>query len=153
MILMSRIEAVQIKRACAQLYIYSPHLSSDVTTNTERRGNAKRGTDPSCLRGAQFVHVNVTGNLIMASFLKQLASKRKDASVRGKSAPCQLDSDCGLNEEKEEGADQDRLDSLTAQPQSPSPEAEYDKLLVSGRNCFKFCILLGSIRLSPFLNL
>lgn len=60
---------------------------------------------------------------------EQLASKRKDASVSGKSAPRQQDSDWGLNEEKEERADQDRLDSLTAQPQSPSPEAEYDKLL------------------------
>ncbi|MEQ2251634.1 hypothetical protein ILYODFUR_013145, partial [Ilyodon furcidens] len=60
---------------------------------------------------------------------EQLVSKRKDTSVSRKSSNPQLDSDSGLNKKKEADADQDCLDSLTAQPQSPSPEAEYDKLL------------------------
>ncbi|XP_047200803.1 nuclear receptor coactivator 7 isoform X2 [Girardinichthys multiradiatus] len=61
--------------------------------------------------------------------VKELVSKRKDTSVSRKSSNPQLDSDSGLNKKKEADADQDCLDSLTAQPQSPSPEAEYDKLL------------------------
>ncbi|MED6288784.1 hypothetical protein CHARACLAT_029886, partial [Characodon lateralis] len=68
---------------------------------------------------------------------EQLVSKRKDTSVSRKSSNPQLDSDSGLNKKKE--ADQDCLDSLTAQPQSPSPEAEYDKLLVRREN---YCMLL-----------
>lgn len=67
----------------------------------------------------------------MASFLKQLVSKRKDASVSGKSS--QLELDCGSKEKPEADADQDCLDSLPAQTPSPSPEAEYDRLLVSER--------------------
>uniref|UniRef100_A0A096LRT8 Si:ch211-15d5.11 n=1 Tax=Poecilia formosa TaxID=48698 RepID=A0A096LRT8_POEFO len=58
---------------------------------------------------------------------KQLVSKRKDASVSGKSS--QLELDCRSKEKPEADADQDCLDSLPAQTPSPSPEAEYDKLL------------------------
>ncbi|XP_008398121.1 nuclear receptor coactivator 7 isoform X2 [Poecilia reticulata] len=57
--------------------------------------------------------------------IKELVSKRKDASVSGKSS--QLELDCRSKEKPE--ADQDCLDSLPAQTPSPSPEAEYDKLL------------------------
>ncbi|XP_007574198.1 nuclear receptor coactivator 7 isoform X3 [Poecilia formosa] len=58
---------------------------------------------------------------------EQLVSKRKDASVSGKSS--QLELDCRSKEKPEADADQDCLDSLPAQTPSPSPEAEYDKLL------------------------
>ncbi|XP_014856472.1 PREDICTED: nuclear receptor coactivator 7-like isoform X3 [Poecilia mexicana] len=58
---------------------------------------------------------------------EQLVSKRKDASVSGKSS--QLELDCRSREKLEADAEQDCLDSLPAQTPSPSPEAEYDKLL------------------------
>ncbi|XP_043998399.1 nuclear receptor coactivator 7 isoform X2 [Gambusia affinis] len=59
--------------------------------------------------------------------ITELVSNRKDASVTGKSS--QLELDCGSKEKPEADADQDCLDSLPAQTPSPSPEAEYDKLL------------------------
>ncbi|XP_032403514.1 LOW QUALITY PROTEIN: nuclear receptor coactivator 7 [Xiphophorus hellerii] len=59
--------------------------------------------------------------------IKELVSKRKDASVSGKSS--QLELGCGSKEKLEADADQDCLDSLLAQTPSPSPEAEYDRLL------------------------
>lgn len=70
----------------------------------------------------------------MASILKQLVvPKGKNTSTgRGLSQP-ELDSDSDPNLREVE-ADPDSLDTLAAQPQSPSPEAEYDKLLVSRRN-------------------
>ncbi|XP_012711229.2 nuclear receptor coactivator 7 isoform X2 [Fundulus heteroclitus] len=63
--------------------------------------------------------------LIMA----ELVSKRKHAAVSGKSSAPERDSDCGLSEKKAADADEGGLDSPAARPQSPSPEAEYDKLL------------------------
>ncbi|KAI3367670.1 hypothetical protein L3Q82_026501 [Scortum barcoo] len=47
---------------------------------------------------------------------------------RGSTQP-ELDSDPDPNPKQEAEANPDSLDTLTAQPQSPSPEAEYDKLL------------------------
>ncbi|KAM4540705.1 oxidation resistance protein 1 isoform 3-T3 [Fundulus diaphanus] len=60
---------------------------------------------------------------------EQLVSKRRHAAVSGKSSPPERDSNCELNETKSADADEDGLDSPAARPQSPSPEAEYDKLL------------------------
>lgn len=62
----------------------------------------------------------------MASFLKQLISKVKSDG----SSQAELDSEPKENPQDED--DQDCTAGLAAQPQSPSPEAEYDKLLVSG---------------------
>lgn len=64
----------------------------------------------------------------MASTLKQLVVPKGKAAAQGSFHP-ELDS--GAKEKPEAEADQDRLDALAAQPPSPSPEAEYDKLLVS----------------------
>lgn len=82
----------------------------------------------------------------MASLLKQLVSKVKSTSIGKESTQPELDSEPKekLDEEEE---DQDCLETLSALPQSPSPEAEYDKLLVSGKHtacfaCSAFCVCL-----------
>lgn len=68
----------------------------------------------------------------MASTLKQLlVPKGKRSSSAGGSAQPGRDSRSDLSLKREEEPDADSLDTLAAQPQSPSPEAEYDKLLVS----------------------
>ncbi|XP_070834949.1 nuclear receptor coactivator 7 isoform X2 [Chaetodon trifascialis] len=55
--------------------------------------------------------------------------KGKNDSTGQGSAQSEVDSDSDANPKREEEADPDSLDKLAAQPQSPSPEAEYDKLL------------------------
>ncbi|KAM4724024.1 nuclear receptor coactivator 7 isoform 2-T2 [Anableps anableps] len=95
-------------------------VSSTFTSSGGPSGEESKTGDPSSSASAQPASD--------ARIIKELVSKRKDASVSGKSSHLELDSYCELNQ-KEADADQDRLDSLPAQPQSPSPEAEYDKLL------------------------
>ncbi|XP_015240637.1 PREDICTED: nuclear receptor coactivator 7-like isoform X3 [Cyprinodon variegatus] len=75
--------------------------------------------------GQSFSHNSTRPSSDTPIVKEQLVSKRKDASVSGKSSRPELDS----NERKEVDADRCCLDSAPAQPQSPSPEAEYDKLL------------------------
>lgn len=69
----------------------------------------------------------------MASILKQLVvpKGKNTQTIRGSTQP-ELDSDPKPKPEVE--TDPDSFDTLPAQPQSPSPEAEYDKLLVSKTN-------------------
>lgn len=78
------------------------------------------------------MYFNVRAILIMASTLKQLlVPKGKHPSAgQGTSQP-ELDSDSDPNLKREVESDRESVDTLAAQPQSPSPEAEYDKLLVS----------------------
>lgn len=65
----------------------------------------------------------------MASILKQLVvPEGKNTSTGQGSSQPELDSDPKLKREEE--ADLVSLETLAAQPQPPSPEAEYDKLLV-----------------------
>lgn len=91
----------------------------------------ERGSSHSCLWVC--IYFNVRAILIMASILKQLVvPKGKNTSTGQGSTQPELDSD--PNPKREVEADPDSLDTLAAQPQSPSPEAEYDKLLVSRRN-------------------
>lgn len=76
----------------------------------------------------------------MAFTLKQLVvPKGKNTPTGGGSSQPELDSD--LKPKQERVADPDSLDILAAQPPSPSPDAEYDKLLVSRKNNFDdiFC--------------
>lgn len=74
--------------------------------------------------------MSVTAILTMAFSLKQLVvPKGKNTSPGEGSSHPELDSD--TKERPEAEVDQDLLNPLAAQPQSPSPEAEYDKLLVS----------------------
>lgn len=74
--------------------------------------------------------MSVTAILTMAFSLKQLVvPKGKNTSPGEGSSHPELDSD--TKERPEAEVDQDPLNPLAAQPQSPSPEAEYDKLLVS----------------------
>lgn len=66
----------------------------------------------------------------MASILKQLAvPKGKNTSTCHGRSQTELNSNSDPKEKHDVEADQDSLDS--APPHSPSPEAEYDKLLVS----------------------
>lgn len=76
------------------------------------------------------VYADVTAILIMASTLKQqcVPAGENASTGQGSSQP-EPDSDPNLRPAAEAG--RDPLDLLTAQPQSPLPEAEYDKLLVS----------------------
>lgn len=70
--------------------------------------------------------MSVRAILTMAFALKQLVDPEgKNTSSSGGLSHPELDS--------EEQANRDCLNPLAAQPQSPSPEAEYDKLLVSTR--------------------
>lgn len=68
----------------------------------------------------------------MASTLKQLAvcTGRNTSSDHG-SSQAELTSGSDPKEKTNVGADRDSLDTLPVPPHSPSPEAEYDKLLVS----------------------
>lgn len=107
----------------------------------------KRGSDHLCVCFTQCVHVGVKANLIMASILKQLAIRGKNTLASEAPSRPGPDSDSGPKEklEADGGPDsepgekleadgrQSCFDSLAAQPQSPSPEAEYDKLLVRGK--------------------
>ncbi len=69
----------------------------------------------------------------MASILKQLVvPKGKNTSSDQGSTHPELDPD--PNPKREVETDTDSLDTLAAHPHSPSPEAEYDKLLVSRRH-------------------
>lgn len=69
----------------------------------------------------------------MASTLKQLLVPNGGTQATGQQSvqPPELGSDPNLKQEVK--ATLDSLDPLTAQPQSPLPEADYDKLLVSGK--------------------
>lgn len=69
----------------------------------------------------------------MASTLKQLLVPNGGTQATGQQSvqPPELGSDPNLKQEVK--ATLDSLDTLTAQPQSPLPEADYDKLLVSGK--------------------
>lgn len=68
----------------------------------------------------------------MASILKQLAvPKRKNTSTSHGSSQTELNSNCDPKEKPDVEVDQEFLDTLSAPSHSPSPEAEYDKLLVS----------------------
>ncbi|KAM8737017.1 oxidation resistance protein 1 isoform 2-T2 [Acanthopagrus schlegelii] len=58
-----------------------------------------------------------------------LVPKGKHPSAGQGSPQPKLDSDSDANLKREVEADRESLDTLAAQPQSPSPEAEYDKLL------------------------
>ena len=69
----------------------------------------------------------------MASILKQLGVKGKNALTSEGSSHPELSSDSGPTEKLEADGHQSCFDTLAAQPQSPSPEAEYDKLLVRGK--------------------
>lgn len=66
----------------------------------------------------------------MASILKQLVTRKGEntQTIRG-STKSELDYDPKMKPEEE--TELDSFNTLPAQPQSPSPEAEYDKLLVS----------------------
>ncbi|KAF7660526.1 hypothetical protein LDENG_00280310 [Lucifuga dentata] len=66
----------------------------------------------------------------MASILKQLVvpKGKKTSSVQGSSLP-ELDSDPKLKLQPEFETNSDSTATLPNQPQAPSPEAEYDKLL------------------------
>lgn len=74
----------------------------------------------------------------MASILKQLVVPKGKTTSTGQEP--ELDS--GPNLKREVEADQDFLETLAAQPQSPSPEAEYDKLLVSMTHNSLHCTVL-----------
>lgn len=56
------------------------------------------------------------------------ASQGNGAIIQGSSQP-KVDADPQVPQTK--GTSSDSLDTLTAQPQSPLPESDYDKLLVS----------------------
>lgn len=72
----------------------------------------------------------------MASTLKQLlVSKGQNTSTSQGSSQAEVDLD--PKEKLEAVTDQDS--TLAAPPQSPSPEAEYDKLLVSSKITFTAC--------------
>ncbi|KAM6912244.1 oxidation resistance protein 1 [Xenentodon cancila] len=104
---------------------------------------SKRGSDHSCLCFTQFVHVRVGANPVMTSIVKQLVTKGKTAVPSDGSPHLGLDSgvECQKNLEAgggprskpagklEAAGGHSCFDTLPAQPQSPSPEAEYDKLL------------------------
>lgn len=78
------------------------------------------------------IYFNVRAILNMASTLKQLlAAKGENTSTGQGSSQPELDSDSEPKLKREVEAGPDPLDTLAAQPQSPLPEAEYDKLLVS----------------------
>lgn len=68
----------------------------------------------------------------MASTLKQRLVPNGGTQATGQRSvqPPEPGSDQDLKQEVK--AALDTLDTLTAQPQSPLPEADYDKLLVSG---------------------
>lgn len=76
----------------------------------------------------------------MASILKQLVvpKGKNTATGQGSSQP---EPDFGPKLKREAEADPDSLETFAAQPQPPSPEAEYDKLLVRKNNflCCTFC--------------
>lgn len=62
----------------------------------------------------------------MASILKQLVVPKGKSSSAGP-----VSSQQGLDCKAKRQADPESLETLAAQTQPPSPEAEYDKLLVS----------------------
>lgn len=71
----------------------------------------------------------------MASVLKQLIAKGLNKTSGGGSQP---EPHSGHQDKPEADADHDCFVSLTAQPHSPSQEADYDKLLVCGKYCSHF---------------
>lgn len=78
----------------------------------------------------------------MASILKQLAvPKAKNTSTGHGSSQTELNSNSDPREKQDVEADQDSLDTLSAPPHSPSPEAEYDKLLVSKEAILTFTVV------------
>lgn len=70
----------------------------------------------------------------MASTLKQLLVPNGGNPASGQRSAQQPELGSEPNLKQEVKATLDSLDTLTAQPQSPLPEADYDKLLVSGKN-------------------
>lgn len=103
-----------------------------MTVNTERRRGACRPAEEEVSHAEQLVH---RADLFMASVLKQLIAKGLTKTPRDGSQP---EPHSGPLENPEADADHDCFVTLTAQPQSPSPEADYDKLLVGGKHCCHF---------------
>lgn len=107
--------------------------SEDVSTNKEQSGKTDQEKEevvtPVLAPGA--ICFNVRAIINMASTLKQLLVPNGGTTATGQgSAQPGLDSDPNLKQEVKAAA-LDSLDTLTSQPQSPLPEADYDKLLVS----------------------
>lgn len=76
---------------------------------------------------------NVRAILDTASTLKQLLVPKAGNPAPGQRSAQQPELGSEPNLKQEFKATLDSLDTLTAQPQSPLPEADYDKLLVSGK--------------------
>ncbi|XP_072220804.1 oxidation resistance protein 1 isoform X2 [Leuresthes tenuis] len=74
-------------------------------------------------------HASTRLNLSAALIPGELLSKGKNTSANEGSAHLELDLNSEPKEKLEGGTGDECFDPLTAQPQSPSPEAEYDKLL------------------------
>lgn len=88
----------------------------------------------------------------MASTVKQQhVPTGENASTSPGWSQTEPDSDPNLKPAAEAG--RDPLDTLTAQPQSPLPEAEYDKLLVSRKSTFSLLTFTARSYLVLFLNL
>lgn len=80
----------------------------------------------------------------MAFLLKQLAvPKGQTCSTSRGSSQSEPSSGSDPKDKPEVESDGDSVETLPAPPHSPSPEAEYDKLLVSKINCtdWRFCNL------------
>lgn len=69
----------------------------------------------------------------MASTIKQLLVPNGGKPAPGQRSAQQPELGSEPNLKQEVKATLDSLETLTAQPQSPLPEADYDKLLVSGK--------------------
>lgn len=109
---------------------------------------AERGSSHLCHQVA-FIH---TAILIMASTLKQRCVPTGESASAGQgSSQPEPDSDPNLKPVAEAG--RDPSDTLTAQPQSPLPEAEYDKLLVSRKSNFSLLTFTARSCLVLFLVL
>ncbi|XP_023249519.1 oxidation resistance protein 1-like isoform X4 [Seriola lalandi dorsalis] len=107
------------------------HLSSTVTAHPLQK-RAKWATIPPIPLQMYPPHLLRSSleraTLIMASILKQLVVPKGKNTSQGSSQP-ELKPDSDPKEKPKAEKDQDCLDILPALPHSPSPEAEYDKLL------------------------
>lgn len=82
----------------------------------------------------------------MASTQKRLLVPNGGTQATGQRSVRQPEPGSDPNRKQEVTSTLDSLDTLTAQPQSPLPEADYDKLLVSGKNyltCSNVLLFLG----------
>ncbi|XP_041827377.1 nuclear receptor coactivator 7 isoform X2 [Melanotaenia boesemani] len=74
-------------------------------------------------------HTSTQLNLSAAPIPRELLLKEKNTFTSDGSTQLEPHSDSALREKQEADADQGCFDTLAPQPHSPSPEAEYDKLL------------------------